>query len=60
MVPKVFLPYFGIGSFLDGDMARDFIYFFFSGMRFSGVTLDLVTPVKTELVSPVSLDKTYI
>ena len=26
-------------------------------MRFSGVTLDLVTPVKTELVSPVSLEK---
>ena len=39
----------------NGDKALDFIFFFFFGMRFTGVTLNLVTPVKP--VSPVAEDK---
>ena len=40
-----FYPFFGIGSFLGGDIASDLIFLFFLGMRFSGVTLALVYPV---------------
>ena len=46
---KVFLSWFGTGSFLGGDIASDFIFLFFLGMRFLGVTLDLVSPVNMEL-----------
>ena len=48
-IPKVFLSWFGIGSFLGGDVASDFIFIFFLWMRFPGVTLALVSPVNPEL-----------
>ena len=43
---------------INGDKARYFIFFFFFGMRFSDVTLTLVTPVK--FISPVAEDKEYV
>ena len=48
-VLKYFLFWFGIGSFLGSDVAIDFIFLFFPGMIFSGVTLALVSPVNPEL-----------
>ena len=46
---KEFLSWFVIGSFLYGDVASDFIFIFFLGMRFFGVALALVSPVNPEL-----------
>ena len=40
---------FGIGNFLGGDVASDFIFFFFLGMCIYGVTLAPVTPYKTDI-----------
>ena len=51
----IFLSLFGIGSFINGEKARYFIYLFFFGMRFSGVILSLVPPF--EPVSPVAANK---
>ena len=47
--PKVFLSWFGIGSFLGGNVAIVFTLLLFIGMRFSGVTLSLVSTVNPEL-----------
>ena len=44
-IPKVFVSWFIIGSFLGGDVANDLIFLLFLGMRFSGVVLALVSPV---------------
>ena len=46
--PKVLLPLFGIESFLFGDVTSDLIFLFYIGIRFSGVTLALVSPVTPE------------
>ena len=40
---------FEIVSFLGGDIASDFILFFFPGMRFSGVALAPITSDKKEI-----------
>ena len=48
--PKAFLTWFGLGSILGGDIGSGFIFIFFLGTRFSGVTLALVSPVNTELI----------
>ena len=48
LVYNMLIYWFGIGSFLGGDIASDFILFFILGMRFSGVTLAPITPNKTE------------
>ena len=56
----IFLSWFGVGSFLGGDIARNFIYFFFFGMSFYGVTLDLVPRIKPELIIPVATNKADI
>ena len=45
----VFLSWFEIGYFLGGYVASDFIFLFFLGMCFSGVTLALISPVNPEL-----------
>ena len=46
---NMFIYWFGIGSFLGGDVASYFIFLFFLGMRFSGVTLSSVTSEKTDI-----------
>ena len=43
--PKLFFPWFGIGSFLGVDVASEFFFILSLGMRFSGVTLALVYSV---------------
>ena len=48
-IPKLFLSLFVIVSFLVGNLASDFIFILFLGMRFSGVTISLVYPVNMEL-----------
>ena len=53
----IFLSWFRIGLFLGGDIARD-LFLFFIGMRFSGVTIALASPVIPEFVSPFLLYKT--
>ena len=47
--PEVFLSWFGIVSFIGGNVASDFIFLFFLGMCLYGVTLALVYPVNPEL-----------
>ena len=42
------ISWFGIGSFLEGDIARDFILFSFLEIRFYGVTIATVPPDKIE------------
>ena len=51
----IFLSWFGIRYFLNGDKSREFIYFFLFGIHFSGITFALVPPVK--LVFLVADDK---
>ena len=43
------ISWFGIGSFLGGDVASDFMFLFFLGMRFSGVKLAYVASDKTDI-----------
>ena len=47
--PKLFVSLFGIGFFIRGEVASYFMFIFFLGIRFSDVTLALVSPVNPEL-----------
>ena len=48
-IPKLIYSWFGIVSFLGGDVESDIIFIYFPWMHFSGVTLALVSPVNPEL-----------
>ena len=48
LVISLLLSWFGIGAFLGGKIAGDFIFNFFPGTSFNGVTLSPVTPDKME------------
>ena len=49
-IPELFVSWSEIGSFLGGDIASNFFFSLFFGMRFSRVTLALASPVNTELI----------